>query len=208
MNDLYKKPLSMRLFAEFLGTIILTICVGFSLSATSSGITGLITGAVLLLTILAVVPISGGHLNPAVSIGLLLNMRIDARQTLSYVTTQFLGVFVGMGILFLLKVPWQTQIGEPVSTVLFEVLGALVFGIAFGLVMNSFVPDLINGPVIGIGLLLGIFIGSFSGTSFINPALAVVFAPYSYMLLIAPVIGFSLGFLLISLLNTKRGIKE
>jgi aquaporin Z len=47
-------------------------------------------------------PISGGHFNPAVSVGLWAGGRLPASQLLPYIIAQVLGAVVGGGILYLI----------------------------------------------------------------------------------------------------------
>jgi len=47
-------------------------------------------------------PISGGHFNPAVSIGLWAGGRFPASQLLSYIIAQIFGAIVGAGVLYLI----------------------------------------------------------------------------------------------------------
>jgi len=47
-------------------------------------------------------PISGGHFNPAVSIGLWAGGRFPASQLLSYIIAQVFGAIVGAGVLYLI----------------------------------------------------------------------------------------------------------
>jgi len=46
--------------------------------------------------------ISGGHFNPAVSIGLWMGGRFDSKDLLSYIVAQLLGAVLGAGILYLI----------------------------------------------------------------------------------------------------------
>lgn len=101
-------PMSKRLTAEFLGTLWLVLggCgsavlataypslgIGFAGVSLAFGLT-VLTGAY------ALGPISGGHFNPAVSIGLWAGKRFPANELPHYIVAQVLGAIAGAGILY------------------------------------------------------------------------------------------------------------
>src|SRR5215468_5980077 len=103
-------PLINRLSAEFIGTLWLVLggCgaavlaagfpnlgIGFAGVALAFGLT-VLTGAY------ALGHISGGHFNPAVSIGLWAGKRFPANDLLPYIIAQVLGAIAGAGILYLI----------------------------------------------------------------------------------------------------------
>ncbi|WP_242645880.1 MIP family channel protein [Streptomyces triculaminicus] len=92
--------------AEFLGTLLLVFfavgCV--VLAADYIGVLGiaLAFGFTLLALAYALGPVSGCHVNPAVTLGLLLERRISLHTAIEYWIAQVLGAIVGSAILFLL----------------------------------------------------------------------------------------------------------
>ncbi len=114
-----KEPsLVNKLFAEFFGTLWLTFggCGSAVLAAkflATAGQTPINLGIGLVgvsfafgLTVLtmayAVGHISGGHFNPAVSIGLAVGRRFPASQILPYIVAQVVGAIVGSTVLYLI----------------------------------------------------------------------------------------------------------
>jgi aquaporin Z len=99
-----------KLFAEFLGTFWLVLggCGSAVLAAAfpSLGIgfvgVSLAFGLTVLTGAYALGPISGGHFNPAVSIGLWAGGRFPARDVLPYVLAQVIGAIVAAGVLYLI----------------------------------------------------------------------------------------------------------
>ncbi len=91
---------------EFLGTLLLVFfAVGSAvLGAEYIGTMGiaLAFGFTLLALAYALGPISGCHINPAVTLGMLCARRIDARTAGAYWIAQFLGGIAGAALLFLL----------------------------------------------------------------------------------------------------------
>lgn len=100
--------MSIRKFvAEAMGTALLvifavgaaTLMFGFKLAGTSTA-AGVVTtamafGLVLLALAYALGPISGCHVNPAVTIGFLVSKRISMRDAVGYWIAQFVGGIVG-----------------------------------------------------------------------------------------------------------------
>jgi aquaporin Z len=101
-------PLSKRAFAEFLGTFWLTFggCGSAVLAAAFPGVgIGLLGvsfafGLTVLTMAYAIGHISGCHLNPAVSFGLVAGGRFKAAELVPYVLAQVLGAVAGAGVLY------------------------------------------------------------------------------------------------------------
>ncbi len=99
-----------KLAAEFLGTFWLVLggCGSAVLAATfpevGIGLLGvsLAFGLTVLTGAYALGPISGGHFNPAVSIGLWAGGRFPASQLLPYIVAQVVGAVVAAGVLYLI----------------------------------------------------------------------------------------------------------
>lgn len=64
--------------------------------------TGLAYGLAVLVAVFVVAPLSGAHLNPAVTLANLLLGRIGARDAVDFVVGQLVGAFIGAGFLFVL----------------------------------------------------------------------------------------------------------
>ena len=99
-----------KLAAEFLGTFWLVLggCGSAVLAAAFPGLgigfTGvsLAFGLTVLTAAYALGPVSGGHFNPAVSIGLWAGGRFPARDLPSYIVAQVAGAIVAAGVLYLI----------------------------------------------------------------------------------------------------------
>lgn len=101
-------PLSRRLAAEGFGTFWLTFggCGSAVLAAafpkTGIGFAGvaLAFGLTLLTMVYTIGPISGCHINPAVTVGLWLAKRFPARDVIPYIVVQVVGAIVAAAILY------------------------------------------------------------------------------------------------------------
>jgi glycerol uptake facilitator-like aquaporin len=174
--------LSRRLFAEALGTALLVATVvGSGIMAESLtkdvalALLGntLPTGAILVVLITILGPISGAHFNPAVSIVFALKRELSARETLLYIAAQVLGGIAGtliahaMFALPLLDASMKVRTGgaqwfaEAVAA--FGLVATIFAGIRF---QRSAVPWLV-------GLYITAAYWFTASTSFANPAVAI-----------------------------------
>jgi aquaporin Z len=97
-----------KLAVEFLGTAILvflavgvaTLMFGFKFDGGSvaAGVvaTALAFGLTLLALVYMIGPVSGSHVNPAVTIGALLTRRISVKEAVGYWVAQFAGGIAGL----------------------------------------------------------------------------------------------------------------
>lgn len=96
--------------AEFLGTFWLTLggCGSAVLAATFPGVgigllgVSLAFGLTVVTGAYALGPISGGHFNPAVSIGLVVGKRFSASELPGYIIAQVLGAIAASALLYLI----------------------------------------------------------------------------------------------------------
>lgn len=106
--------------AEFIGTFWLVLggCGSAVLAAgfpeTGIGFMGvaLAFGLTVLTMVYAVGHISGGHFNPAVTIGLWIGGRIGAKEILPYVVSQVLGGIAAAGVLYIIVTGNGSGIGS------------------------------------------------------------------------------------------------
>src|SRR3954452_24738611 len=95
-----------RFFAEFLGTFILVFggCGAAVLAGKDIGLVGIsfAFGLTVVACAYAFGPISGCHLNPAVTIGLWAGGRISRKDVPSYVAAQCLGGIASAGAIIVI----------------------------------------------------------------------------------------------------------
>ncbi len=101
-------PMSKRLGAEFFGTFWL-VFGGCGAAVLAAGIpdvgigylgVAIAFGLTVLTMVYAVGHISGGHFNPAVSLGLLAGGRFDLRDLLPYIVVQVIAAIAAGGVLY------------------------------------------------------------------------------------------------------------
>jgi aquaporin Z len=102
--------MSRRIAAEFMGTLWLVLggCGSAVISAAfpqlGIGILGVAIafGLTVVTMAYAIGPISGAHLNPAISLGLWIAGRFKARDLPGYIIAQVVGAIAGAGILYVI----------------------------------------------------------------------------------------------------------
>ncbi|MGO4558272.1 aquaporin [Mesorhizobium sp. 2RAF21] len=174
--------LPRRVAAEFLGTALLVATVvGSGIMAdslthdTALALLGntIATGAILIVLITTLGPISGAHFNPAVSMVFFLNRTLPARDLPAYLGGQFVGGIVGtmvahtMFTLPILEIAGKQRSGpaqwlsETVAT--FGLVAVILAGVRFE---RKAVPWLV-------GLYITAAYWFTASTSFANPAVAL-----------------------------------
>jgi aquaporin Z len=95
-----------KYFAEFIGTFVLVFigCGSAVIAGSYIGFLGIsfAFGLTLLVMVYAIGGVSGCHVNPAVTIGMLIAGKIKYKQALGYIIVQCLGAIVAAGLLLLI----------------------------------------------------------------------------------------------------------
>lgn len=233
--------LSQKLSAEFLGTLWLVLggCGSAVLAAAfpqvGIGLLGvsLAFGLSVVTMAYAVGHISGGHFNPAVTVGLCTARRFLAKDVIPYIVAQLAGAVVGAGILYLIA---SGQAGFDVSAG-FAANGyaehspggySLVAGLIAELVMtffflmvilgatNKLAPQPMAGLAIGLALtLIHLVVIPVTNTS-VNPARSTGPAIFVggwairqlWLFWLAPIIGASLAGFAYRLLGDDRPVLD
>jgi aquaporin Z len=164
--------------AELIGTFFLVLTIGCTVIGHGAGpLAPLAIGSALMVMIFAGGHISGGHFNPAVTLGVWLRGKCEAKDVVPYMIFQIMGALLAALAVKFLKggaavVPLQPAT-VPALVAEFLFTFALVYVVlnvatAKGTAGNSF-----YGLAIGFTVLVGAFsVGNISGGAF-NPAVAV-----------------------------------
>lgn len=184
-------PLTVRrLLAEAFGTFGL-VFIGASVVITTNfpgasfGLMGIALAHALVLSVMvsATMGISGGHLNPAVTVGLLIGRRINSRDAVSYIVAQLAGAVLA-GLMVKLLIPSGaakvTAYGAPAITGVYSFSQAIMMeatltfflvSAVYGTAVSKWAPR-IGGFGIGLTLFFAILVGGpFTGAA-LNPARA------------------------------------
>ncbi len=215
--------------AEFLGTLTLVLfgCGAAVLAGEQVGQLGIAFafGLAIIAMAYGIGPVSGCHVNPAVSFGAFIAGRMGAQQMLVYWAAQFTGALLGAGLLYLIAAgragfemgPWALgsngwgdgYLGgySLVAAFVFEVVATFLFLLVILGATQKGAPAQIAGLAIGLTLTVIHIVGiQVTGVS-VNPARS--FGPailaggealsQLWLFLVAPLIGAGLAGLLFSL---------
>lgn len=103
VSDLQSAKFWVALLAEFIGTLLLvTVGCGASVSSSRQSIVqvSLAFGLSVGIIVWAFAHISGGHVNPAVTLGFLVTRKISIVRAIFYIISQCLGAMTGAGLLY------------------------------------------------------------------------------------------------------------
>ena len=178
-------PQQLRpLAAEFVGTLLF-VFLGVGSVVASSGPLGvaLAHGVGMAIIVSMTMSISGGHINPAVTMGLWIANRFDGRLVWQYIAAQLLGAIAGAALVkaLLPHVAVATAlVGTPrlASEVTFmqgvwieAVLTFFLVSAVFGTAVSSEAPK-IGGFGIGLAIFVDILVGGSLTGAVMNPARA------------------------------------
>lgn len=212
------KPLT-RYIAELIGTMVLVLmgCGSAVIASYYIGNLGIAFafGIAVLAMVYAIGGVSGCHINPAISISMLVARKISAKDTVLYVVFQCVGAIIGAGVLyaiatgnssFNLAVSGLGQNGygnaspagySLVSALIAEIVLTFIFVLVVHGSTHERVPKGFAGLSIGMSLVLIHLVGiPITGTSVnparsLGPALFVGGTALSqlWLFIVAPIIG-------------------
>lgn len=215
-----------KYIAEFIGTFVLVFfACGTAVVARCSTenlpgylLTALAFGLVIVAMAYSVGNVSGCHINPAVSIAMLISKKLSFKDFIGYVIAQFAGALAGAALLMIF-VGKESGLGtnglyegSVWMSLLIEVILTFVFVFAILGVTSKTENGAVAGIVIGLSLtlvhILGIY---FTGTS-VNPARS--FGPALlvggdalknvWVFIVAPLFGGALAAIVHGFLNCKK----
>ena len=213
--------------AEFIGTFVLVLfacgtaaMVGCSTTSFDAAyiLTALAFGLVIVAMAYSIGNISGCHINPAVSIAMLVSKKMTLKDFIVYIIAQFTGATAGAAALMAI-IGKERGLGanglfegDVVKSLVIEVILTFVFVLAILGVTSKVENGKVAGLVIGLTLtLVHIFGIAFTGTS-VNPARS--FGPALFVggdalasvwvFIVAPLVGGVLAALVYGFLDSKK----
>ena len=219
--------------AEFIGTFVL-VFFGTGIAVVSNGnlvATALAFGLAIIAEAYVIGNISGCHVNPAVSLAMLISGKMKREDFAYYVIAQILGALLGTGILFLILSGTSfgtTSLGANafgeisannislVAALVTEIVLTCVFVYTIIGVTSDDKYSSVSGIVIGLTLTFVHLIGiPLTGTS-VNPARSLAPAIFLmgdaikqvWVFIVAPLIGGALAAYLYEYLNIEKKKKH
>jgi aquaporin Z len=173
-----------KLIVEFIGTFFLVFTVGQTVkSPDTAALAPLAIGSALMVMVYAGGHFSGGHYNPAVTLGVTLRGKATWADAGPYMVAQVLGALAAAGLVIFIKGDATPAATAAVTGTQYGILSKLIveFLFTFALVyvvLNSATAkgtsgNSFYGLAIGFTVMVGAFaVGPVSGGAF-NPAVAV-----------------------------------
>ena len=167
-----------KYLAEFIGTFFLVLTVGCTVIKKGAGvIPPLAIGTSLMVMIFAGRHVSGGHFNPAVTVGVWLRGRCDTKDVPGYFAAQLLAAVVAACVVKYLRPGVVVTAMSPVLGAAFLAEFLFTFALVYMVLNVATSKDTAGnsfyGLAIGMTVMVGAFaVGNISGGAF-NPAVAV-----------------------------------
>ena len=209
-----------RYISELLGTMVLVLfgCGSAAIAGSILGTFGIAMAFGLSIIAMAYVigDISGCHVNPAVSIGMWIDGRLDSKDLLAYIVFQCIGAIIGIALLVVIIncIPSlggyaATGLGQNgfdsassvginvIGAIIVEIIMTFVFVFTFLGVTKRAENTAVSGIVIGLTLALVYLIGiPLTGAS-VNPARSLAPALFLggqaleqvWVFILAPIVG-------------------
>ena len=221
---------------EFIGTAVLVL-FGCGSAAIAGGVLGtlgiaLAFGLSVVAMYYVIGNISGCHVNPAVSLAMLINKKMDAKDFICYVIAQILGAIAGIAILYTIMINSGLEIDvqglgangfDTASSVNLSMIGAIITEVVLTFVFIFTVLGVtsdekkssVTGIVIGLALALVHIVGiPLTGTS-VNPARSLAPALFLggealeqvWVFIVAPLVGAALATVVYKFLAKKEESK-
>lgn len=223
-----------KYLCEFIGTAVLVLfgCGSAAIAGNTLGTLGIALAFGLSIVAMAYVigNISGCHINPAVSLAMLINKKMSIKDFILYVVAQVLGAILGIGILYAIMTNSGLDVsvqglgangfGEGISAVGLNMIGAIIVEIVLTFVFIYTILGVtsddkkasVSGIVIGLTLAFVHIMGiPLTGTS-VNPARSLAPALFLggtalkqvWVFIVAPFIGSALSAVVFKFLNKEE----
>lgn len=183
-------PALHKYVAEFFGTFLLVLAVSLAFEY-DIGIAAPVAAAVTLtLLVYAIGPVSGAHVNPAVTIGLLGIGKITLPETVRYLLAQLLGATLAIGIREFISQDFPALSGEThLAEYVAEFMGAFVLTFGVATVALGKAERAASGLIVGGALFIGIVLAAPFSFGLLNPAVALGFQVASLPYIVSPILG-------------------
>ncbi len=175
---------------EVLGTFVLTLVVGLSLFNKFPVSTPVLASLVIALFVYTVGHVSGAYFNPALIVGAWSIKKIESREMVLYILSQFVGAALALSIIsFTVGVP-SLFVSNNWVIIFAECIGTLFFAFGVASIIYKKTPNDLSGIIAGGSLLLGITIAVLIGSNgVLNPALALGIGSFNLGYILAPIVG-------------------
>jgi aquaporin Z len=199
-----------KLIVELLGAVLFMTAYGAAVAGAESELAKIGISATLGLAVLITSSISGGHLNPIVSMVAYAKKELSLSEFFGYLAAQIVGALIGLWIGLSIQGQAVSQISNSGSATLGELIGEWVFagGLVFlyGYLKTNKMANLIPAAV-GLWILAGLSLTPSGGQA--NPAVSIALLLFGHPigvqggLIIAQVVGAATAIIGLNVFNAK-----
>ena len=166
-----------KYIVEFIGTFFLVLVVGLTVIEPGAGMLApLAIGCTLMVMVYAGGPISGGHYNPAVTLGVWMRGKCEAKDAVVYMIVQVIaGIIAAMTVSYFKGNPSLTAMTPDITKALlneFLFTFALVYVVLNVATSKKSAGNSYFGLAIGFTVVVGAFAGGGISGGAYNPAVA------------------------------------
>jgi len=185
------------LAAEFFGTFVLASAVLAMVTKINLAFfPALAAGLVLTVMVLTIGAVSGAHINPAVTVALWSQRKVQTAEALAYVVVQIAAGFAAWAVAqWLLDTTLDATVTSDIDWRILtaEAIGAFVFTVGIAAAVSQKLDGMKQAFAIGFSLTIGIMVASLGSAGLLNPAVAVALHSYSLSYIVGPLLGGVLG---------------
>ncbi len=192
----FNRAKAAPLLAEFLGTGVL-VMVALVLSQTTGVPYFIATSVAITLALVYVLfgSVSGGHFNPAITIGMWAARKLPTIRGISYIAAQLLGgvaawqlfqYFTGQA-LPVKSSSWST------TAWLAEVVGTAILAMGLTAALTRRLDTLTTALTYGASFFAGILVAATASAAYLNPASALALRNFNTVYILGPLVGGIIG---------------
>jgi aquaporin Z len=200
------------LVGELLGAGVLTLLI-LTVQRSTIGVPFFVAaaaGLAIAAMSFAIGGVSGGHFNPAITLGFWTARRVTTVRAIFYIAAQLLGAWFAYALYtYFVNNSLQSVGGHYSGRILAaEAVGAGIFGFSFAAAVYQGVTRAAAAAYIGLGLMIGIVAASSASLGLLNPAVALGVRAWVWgTYVLGPVLGAIIGINLYALLFTEGGAR-
>ena len=192
----FNRAKTAPLMAEFLGTSVL-VMVALVLSQTTGVPYFIATSVAVTLGLVYVLfgSVSGGHFNPAITVGMWSARRISTVRGVAYIAAQMLG-----GVASWQLFQYFTNQSLPAKTTnwstpmfLAELVGAAILAVGLTAALTRRLDTLTTALTYGAAFFAGIMIAATASAAYLNPASALALRNFNAIYILGPLVGGIVG---------------
>lgn len=192
----FNKARTAPLLAEFLGTGVL-VMVALVLSQTTGVPYFIATSVAVTLALVYVLfgSVSGGHFNPAITVGMWVARKMSTIRGISYIAAQLLG-----GVAAWQLFQYFTNQALPVKSSswsttawLAEVVGTAILAMGLTAALTRRLDTLTTALTYGASFFAGILVAATASAAYLNPASALALRNFNAVYILGPLVGGVIG---------------